>query len=314
MSSIKSIWEDLHNAGQRGGSRRVYEERGHDFYAALNADGLPGLQLLTSDEPPASPEFDVVDISIVQRPDKKWLISIWLRDASLAEVFGELCQSLVESARDVAAGRLPAFVFLRLLSWQRLLEAGSGNALGVNALRGLVGELLVFERCLTIWAPGVVANGWTGPFNAPQDFVLPSTLIEVKTVLRAAPTIRVSSIEQLDVPAETSLRLAVVSLIPFTPDEPPSFSPALLTACIRETLIADPEALKTFDDKLGAAGYGANEVYEKTYFRLQGLEVYDVRPGFPRLERARLPKALTKASYEINMGSCEAFRSKLEAS
>ena len=150
MTSIRAIWAELDDVEQRGGSRRVYDRRGHDFYAALNSDGFPGLQLLSADEPPPAPDFDVVDIVIVRRQDGKWLISIWLRDKSLTDIFSDLCQSLIHSARDVPPISLPGFVFLRLLSWQRLLEAAKGNTLSGNSLRGLVGEMLILERCLEL--------------------------------------------------------------------------------------------------------------------------------------------------------------------
>lgn len=314
MNSIEAIWDNLEKEDQRGGSRRVYDERGHDFFGAISVDGSRGLQLLAVEPPPVPPEFDLVDIIVGQRLDKKWLVSIWLREPTLTAVFGSLCDSLVESGKGIPADELAAFVFARLLSWQRLLEAGRGGLLGVNAVRGLIAEMLVLAECLLRWPAEIVVEGWVGPMKAPQDFVLPTVSIEAKAVLRSAPTVQISSIEQLDVPEATKLRLAVASLVPFAAEQPPSFSLTSLITDVRSQLRQEPKALKSFENRLTASGYSENKVYEDARFRLQGLSYYDVRGEFPRLRRAAMPSELTKASYEINIGACGRFKVDLEAS
>ena len=74
--------------------------------------------------------------------------------------------------------------------------------------------------------------------------------------------------EQLDVSSETPLQLAVVSVVPFAPDELPSFSPTSLIMRIRQALTVDPLALETFDLKLGAAGYADDLIYQETRFSI----------------------------------------------
>jgi hypothetical protein len=312
MTSLDSIWSAIEAAGEMGGSRRVNEERGHDFYASVNLEGQRGLLLISTDEPPPAPDFDAVQITIVHRPDQRWLLSIWLKEPVLSSIFAELCQNLVDASGIIEAKHVPAFVFSRLLKWRRLLEAGSLETLGILALRGLIGELVVLKHCLSIWPPQVSVDAWVGPFHAPQDFAFPQLLIETKAVMRAAPTVRISSVEQLDVPEGTDLRLAIVSLAPIAPQSSSGFSPIALVNEIREALLAEPQALADFESRLSSAGFAQHEDYERIRFRFEDLRFYAVEGSFPRIKRTNVPRGITTVSYEISIGSCEQYEKELD--
>jgi len=311
MQSVEELWRVLEAAGDRGGARRIGDEPGHDFYASINPEGYPGLLLLTDDEPPTPPEFDLVRIAVARRHDGRWLTTMWLEDTSLASVFAEVCQTLVLASEPVPANQVAAFSFTRLLKWRRLLEAGSSDILSIVALRGLIGELLVLKRCLEQWTAEEVISGWLGPFHAPQDFALPNLLIESKAVMKTAAIVQISSIDQLDVPDDTPLLLGVVTLSASTPQGANLISIVSLIDEIRRFLAPAPQSLEGFDRKLGAAGYADSDKYGKLLFRIEGIKYYKVADDFPRLRRGKMSAHITKASYDISIGALEPFKVEL---
>ena len=183
--------------------------------------------------------------------------------------------------------------------------------LGITELRGLIGELLVLRRCLDQWSAVEVVAAWVGPMAAPQDFVLPSLRLEVKTVRPGASTSRISSVDQLD-GSDTELCLAVVTLATVDSDQS-SLSPAGLIGEIRARLesAAGPGVVLDFDSRLAAGGYVAQPAYERPMFRVEGIRFYDVGPRFPRLRRADLPVGIADASYDIELTRCAPFETEL---
>jgi hypothetical protein len=123
--------------------------------------------------------------------------------------------------------------------------------------------------------------------------------------MRTASTVQISSIEQLDVPEDTRLRLAIVTLAPIAPQGASGFSPLELVDEIRAAIDPDPQALLEFESRLRATGFVDHEDYKRTLFRFETLRFYKVAGPFPRLIRAHLPRGLTNATYEISIGSCE---------
>ena len=311
MQPIEDLWAALEASGDRGGARRIGEHPGHDFYASIDDEGHRGLQILTGDQPPKPPEFDVVRILFGHRPDGRWLTSIWLEDSELSSVFAEVCQAMVFASQSVAPERLAAFTFARLLKWRRLLEAGKGEILGIIAIRALIGELLLLKQCLNLWTPEEVVKGWLGPVHAPQDFVLPSQLLEAKCVMRAASTVQINSIEQLDVPDEVKLTLGLVTLSASAPQGSHLFSLRSLVGEIRQLLAPAPLSMSEFDDKLSSAGYVDSEKYDEKLFRLQSIRFYRVGGQFPRLRRDGMSHHIVKATYEISIGSLEKYETEL---
>ena len=77
---------------------------------------------------------------------------------------------------------------------------------------GLAGEL-TFLLCLMDAGvqPDVVIEGWVGPADAPQDFVLGTGAIEVKASMSSAGfPVRIGSLEQLDDKVASPLFLAAI--------------------------------------------------------------------------------------------------------
>lgn len=306
MTSIHELWAALAASGGYGAAQRVDEAHPCDLYAALDSSGRRGLVLVTGSAPPLPPPFEAVEVSVSQRADGRWNMGIWLRADDLSSMFTQLCQDLVEASRGIVPLGAAGYMVTRLARWRRLLEAGSVE-LGLAEIRGLIGELIVLQRCFGLWPSTVVVQSWVGPRKAPQDFTLPSLRIEAKTVLPGATVTHISSVDQLDV-ADAALLLAVVTLASEPPDGS-GISLAKVVASVRQYLLdegAHAPALE-FEERLADAGFFDLPAYERQLFRLEGVRFFAVRGEFPRIRRADLPRGVTNVTYTIELGRCTSF-------
>ena len=307
MSSIEDLWAIAEEDGP-GGAVRVSAEHPADLFAATDAAGRRGILLVTGAEPPARPTLDAVEVTCARRQDGRWALGIWLRDFPLLPLFTRLCADLVESTTTAPPAAAASLLLSRLIRWRELLESGTGP-MTLSKLRGLVGELLVLDRCLDHWHAADVVAGWSGPLGGPQDFVLPGRRVEVKAATPAARSVHISSVEQLD--TTEALTLAVVTLATLAGGE--GIAPNELVERV-ERRISDtgPELAAQFRRRLDALGYLPDPLYSEPMFRLDGIDFYDVAGDFPRLRKASVPAGNEHVTYDLVLASCAPHRSTLE--
>ena len=304
----ESLWQDLLNTGQVGGFRRVDSSHPLELYLTLSLDGEPGMVLFTSEQLPAAPRLESLEITETKRADGRWALGIWLRDPSLLKLFDQLCRDLVEASREVASPSAPGFLVSRLRRWQSLLEGGQSGPSLVK-LRGLMGELVVLKACLKLWDPADVVDAWVGPLGEPQDFAFPERVIEVKSVYPTAKTARITSIAQLDVSREQLL--AVVTLATVIP-EGHGIEPLALASEIQKELqtVGAPQGAVTFMSRVDLV-LSVDEPYSGPRFRVDGVKYFDVIEGFPRLRRLEVPEGIDDARYDILLANCAPFEASL---
>jgi hypothetical protein len=253
------------------------------------------------------PALDAVEVSCGLRHDGQWALGIWLADPQLMPLFARLCDDLVECTSATAPGTAAPLLLARLRRWRELLESGTGP-MTLSKLRGLVGELLVIEKCLDHWSHADVVAGWVGPLGGPQDLVLPGRRVEVKAATPAARSVHISSVEQLD--TLEPLTLAVVTLATLAGGD--GIVPNELVARIQEQMSdAGPDVGAQFRQRLDALGYLPDPLYASPMFRLDGMDFYEVAADFPRIRRGWLPSGNEHVTYDLVLASCAPYRSTL---
>jgi hypothetical protein len=305
MTRIEEIWAAV--AAQTKEPqvfRRVDEDHPLDLYAGINQEGHRVLLLVTGREPPSIPAPGAVEVIVNQREDGAWAVIVQLARSDLAEIFGRLCQDLVETTRSSTREHGGEALVRRLHRWRKLLEPGHYTTLSERELRGLLGELWLLDTLVLPrlgLAEGVKA--WLGPLDAPQDFLIGGSLLEVKTVHPGAQTIPISSVEQLDTGA-APLFLGVVVLAPAEETTMGAFTPASLVTRIRTTLEEDESARNEFELRLADVGYVDGAEYVHHEYRVIETRYFRVGGGFPRLTRDIVPRGVGQATYEINVQEC----------
>lgn len=240
-------------------------------------------------------------------PSTDTSLQLTLREPRFADIFTALADDVanrVALAPDDAAG-VHAFL-TRIRKWQRFLEELS-EGLGLEAQRGLWGELHFLRRYLIATrGPGAVAF-WVGPAGRPQDFQMQAIAVEVKTTIANQPqSIRISNERQLDGSNGRRLFLVVFALEP-VPD-PGAGLPSLVNA-IRNEISRDAVASECFEDLLLDCGYldAHAHHYVATGYEIRKTCIFHVIEGFPRIVEAGLPLGIGSVSYSIALSACSGF-------
>jgi len=305
MTSVEQIWQEIGAKSERAGLfRRVDETHPLDLYAGLDLQSKPVLMLVTTEEPPALPPPGIVQVTCNRRASGDFATVLQLVRTEYDELFGRLCQDLVDATRTAPRHGGAEALLRRLGRWRRLLEVGQRATLSDAALRGLVGELW-FLDAIAIPRRGVDAavNGWVGPLDAPQDFSLGGDVIEIKTCMPGTQQVTISSLQQLDAGA-APLYLVVLWLAPADSTTDQAFTPAQLVASLRGAVEMSASAATEFSFRLAESGYTDSDEYDRVWYRVTHVAHFRIQEGFPRLTRIEVPPGLLEATYTINLALC----------
>ena len=274
--------------------------------------GFPAGRLGTADKLPEGQGFAV---ERANHSDKSVLwLALTRNVAGSADLFMDMVCN-VTGALDaaVAAGanidKLLRVFIGRVGAWQEFMRKGT-NALSPEAEIGLVGELVTLLSIFESGVPVCVAvEGWVGPLDGVQDFVLGTGAIEVKSTLSSAGfPARIGSLEQLDDAARQPLFVVGQRL---RQAETGLRLPDFVNA-VRDTVKDDPEAANAVDDRLVAGCYF--DVHADRYsrrFNPVDTLVVEVSDSFPRLTIGRVPVGVISAAYGIDLEKAPAQRTDL---
>lgn len=224
--------------------------------------------------------------------------------AGSAELFATMACDVVGAIDDAAAAGTPeaklfrAFI-RRVVAWQQFMSRGA-IPLGAEAELGLAGELTFIAMLLDAGvSTETVLEGWFGPDDAPQDFMLGEGAIEVKTTLSTVGfPAKIGSLEQLDDATVSPLFLAAIR---FAREEAGLSLPEIISD-LEHRLTEDPGAVAFLHDRLLTAGYVKSHAPAYTRrFEMKELRVYKIIDGFPRLTHGLMPDGVYRAVYELDL-------------
>jgi hypothetical protein len=305
MNSVEELWSKIADEETPAGAFRLYDESHPlDLFVGIDPEGRRVLMLVVDQAPQDLPAAGVIEVTLNQRQDGKFSLLFRLARPEFHELFGRLCQDLVETTRTSDKQNGTARLLLRLSRWRKLLEPGPSQGLTDRQLRGLFGELWFLKTVAMKQFDHLTAvHGWNGPLGAPQDFQLGDALVEIKTVLPGAHSVSISSADQLENGA-TPLQLAVVAI-----DISQGISPAELVKQLRQELAGTPVALTEFDIRLSELGYTDRPEYEQLHFAVQNIRYYSVTEAFPRIMLSHLPAGISRVTYDLDLLQCGHYRS-----
>jgi hypothetical protein len=304
-NSVEELWSKIAGEDAPAGAFRLYDESHPlDLFVGIDAESRRVLMLVVDQAPQDLPAPGVIDVTLNQRQDGNFSLLFRLAKPEFYELFGRLCQDLVETTRSCDRKNGTARLLLRLSRWRKLLEPGPSQGLTDPQLRGLFGELWFLKTVAMKQFDHLTAiHGWNGPLGAPQDFQLGNALVEIKTILPGAHSVSISSADQLE-NGGTPLQLAVVTI-----DISQGISPVELVRQLREELGSALVALTEFDIRLAELGYTDRPEYEQLHFAVQDIRYYPVTETFPRIMLSHLPSGISKVTYDIDLLQCGHHRS-----
>lgn len=246
-----------------------------------------------------------VDMRLGDVPGRQRLVLTLARHVD-TDLFQGLCETLIESLREVDDSATALSVALAHLKRWKAFLSGRRTVLSPEQVRGLFAELQMLRALYAAsMTPPMAVDAWCGADRVQQDFIFGDMAVEVKSLSgRERNSVRISSEDQLE-SLTSNLYLAVYRLSEL-PDSSQSNSLNVLVAKI-ETELTDAQALEEFSRKLSAYGYAPLHDYDSPRFTVSDLKTYRVVEGFPRLVRSGIPSGIARLSYDIELETIQPF-------
>ncbi len=257
------------------------------------------------------PELREIEFRVEERSEGA-VIALSLIDPEKADLFKVLCDDLIGSVANVSSDRDAVRRLMeRSYRWHHLLRSSSKRLLSEREQRGLIAELIVL-RDIAIPALGAEAavNAWRGPIGAQQDFLVPGFRVEVKATEPQAPRkFTVSSEHQLDRDGAggDAVALALVEIARSHDGSMVGETLAELVEAIRQVCAAvGSQASLGFEQRLNAAGFADDEPYSAIRWATKTPLLIDVGIDFPVISATALPAAISRVSYDCDLGGIDA--------
>ena len=304
--SLNALWERLEDSDSTGIFQRIEEGHTADFYAAIDARGRRGLILISEHPPSVIPELENLEIESSPQTDGRWRTSVWVNQKELQTLFTSLVEDIVAASRPLPSAAVAQFVASRILRWRDLLET-SKEGMALWQLRGLVAELVVFQKLCNEMAPISVVEAWVGPYAAAQDFVFQNLRIEAKAIGPTSRKVRITSADQLSCRTDVALRLITVAVASVASESSEGFTTASLINEIRSVLSSTPQASGEFEQRLAATGVGDAAMYDHIRMRIDSVRTFVVDEQFPKIIPAMIGSAIEEVSYSLVLADIERF-------
>ncbi len=230
-----------------------------------------------------------------------------LIDTELESIFVKFIEDVVQSV-SVCTSEYQALqeTFRVILKWKKLFDKISFGGLGVEAQKGLIGELLFFENLLEKgYEPSEIISSWTADEFKDKDFVLGSDGYEIKFSSAKKPVIRISSERQLD-----SQNLNSLSLVLYIAEEVMEGGISLnsLVSRISNRLKGDVLVFDSFMNSLSGIGYAVEDAehYSRMY-KIKKSNFYRVEENFPKIVSAGISPGIFDVAYCIELSAAEPY-------
>lgn len=219
-------------------------------------------------------------------------------------------------AKDVAynSSKYEGDIFLeecktRIISWADFLKP-SRKGLTKSEWIGFWGELYVLTQIIK---PSINASDalkfWIGPENKKQDFTFNNSALEIKTSLSGDPnSIKISSLDQLHRITEN---LFLVHLHINLTNDAIALSLNDMYTSMENSLEDDIDAKTKFLNKASSLYGKASEEQLEDKFNFLGMEVYEIKDGFPSLTNENTMSAITAVKYSLNPSSLKSYLTEL---
>ncbi len=252
-----------------------------------------------------------IDISLpASDGDRKTRLILRLNNRDDWDIFYSLCLDLIQATSSCSNEEsVVAVIVRRLERWHIFLKKYHTKIMSEFEQKGLIGELLFLkDYLLPKFSVSEALSFWQGPLDAPQDFCICDTAVEVKCQLGTSkPLIRISSVEQLN--AQLSrLYLFVVTVGKGAKNTDNVINLPIIIGEIREDIQkSQPSSGDLFEDLLLQAGYMDLQEYSEFHFVLSSFRFYEVTDDFPKFYPNDIPEGIVNISLDIMLDKCSQF-------
>jgi len=234
---------------------------------------------------------------------EKNLIVLQLIDNDYHDLFDDLVLSLYQGIKGISYVDEYSNHFIQAFyRWSEFFEDKKSDSLSEDAIKGLMGELLVLKSLIVDSKRpeiNLILNSWKGPYDKGNDFELEEKNIEVKTKSPSEIDVKISSEFQLELSPGKGLELVVVSLLSdFT--EGISIKELIfeIKKLVQESFGDNSILWKALNQK-NITSKNVNQ-YDNYRFRPVNYIFYNCGAlDFPKLNRSNIPEEINALKYNL---------------
>ena len=311
---MSNPWEKIKTPLSSYNVRRADYTHSFDFFWGKDISG-DYLFLFECDAsirfPSKVPLLQGIDISLpASDGDRKTRLILRLNNKDDWDIFYSLCLDLIQATSGCSNEEsVVAVIVRRLVRWHIFLKKYRTKIMSEFEQKGLIGELLFLkEYLLPKFSVSEALSFWQGPLDAPQDFCISDTAVEVKCQLGTSkPLIRISSVEQLTTQL-SRLYLFVVTVGKAAKHTDNVINLPIIIGIMREHIQnSQPSSGDLFEDLLLQAGYMDLQEYSDFYFVVSRFRFYEVTDDFPRFHSDDIPEGIVNITLDIMLDKCSQF-------
>lgn len=234
---------------------------------------------------------------------EKNLIVLQLIDNDYHDLFDDLILSLYHGIKGISQVDEYSNYFIEAFyRWSEFFEDKKSDSLSEDAIKGLMGELLVLKSLINDpnrTEINFILNSWKGPYDKGNDFELETKNLEVKTKSPSGIDVKISSEFQLEVSTGKGLEMIVVSLL----------SDFTVGINIRELIFEIKKLVQESSGEnsilwkaLSQKNITAKNVsqYDKYKFKpIDSISYNCASDDFPKLNRSNIPDEISGLKYNL---------------
>jgi hypothetical protein len=313
ITELNQKWSGLSEDPITSGFRslRISSDCICELYLGISKEGKRCLIL-------ALPDNKHLDFKGIQKENlsieyfrEKNLIVLQLTDNDFRDLFDDLILSLYQGIKNISQVDEYSNYFIQAFyRWSEFFENKKSDLLSEEAIKGIIGELLVLKLLITASASpeiNFLLKSWTGPYDKGNDFELENQNLEVKTKSPSGIEVIISSEFQLEVPHGKGLELFVVSLL----------SEFTVGIHIRDLILEINKLIQEssgdntiFWKALSQKNISAKNVnqYDRYKFKpINWISYNCVDENFPKLNKSNIPEEISALKYTLRMNLLKSF-------
>lgn len=301
MIDVKQIFDKFSNANFFS---RINNLHPLEIHLGLDEKGRKAIELRA----PFSPRkvIGTAAIAVNQyRKENYNTIRFSLCNEEISGLFYKFCEDLIEETADTKCAADGYMIIVnRFFQWKKLFVPSKGNLLSEAEIMGLIAEILFLKLTLIPkFGSAYAIQSWSGQELTHKDFSFDDTWVEIKAIKSGKPTVRISSLEQLE--SEYVGQLVVYLLEKMST----AYYGITLNRLILETrnIITTADLQDQFMSKVALQGYEYNNYYDDFVYEISDVKRYQVLDGFPRLTAQCVNPAIKMVTYEISLSDISQF-------
>ena len=302
--NYKSIFEETKAADS---FQKIINQGIIDWYIGKDNRSRFALFGIVKNEPRDLSSTLVIDVFVGIRKDGRYGITYSLMDDSLLDLFIHFVEDMIVGGESIVdENKAAQYVVKRFALWQKVFSKNNGGHLSFEEIKGLIGELIFLKEYMFSKYDETSALGaWSGTEMTDQDFAIGDVWFEVKTTVSGSPTVKISSVEQLD--CLNDGYLIVVTLDKTSESDSSRITINSLYKILCDSLKIEDNTEK-FKNRMLAYGYVFEKYYDKIGFKYKGYDMYRVGSTFPCIRSNHIPAAASKVKYELSLSSIQEFK------